>query len=81
MAGFQVYVNDGEKRSGYLAATGGLTEWAERAAQFPTLAAASAHIAERGWENDSSVRPGRVTAYVSNVPCSRRVPCACCSAK
>lgn len=65
---FQVYVNDGEKRSGYLCATGGLTDWAERAAQFPTLDAATAHIAERGWENDSSVRPGRVTAYVSNVP-------------
>lgn len=77
----QIYVNDGEKSSGYLCAAGGLTAWEEHAAKFPTLAAASAHIAERGWDNDSSVRPGRITAFVSNVPCSRRAPCTCCHAK
>lgn len=65
---YQVYVNDGTRRAGFLCCTGGLTDSAERAAQFPSLAAASADIAARGWDNDTSVRPGRVTAYVTNVP-------------
>ncbi len=73
MAGFRVWVNipNSSVRSGYLArdarphhpATAQTVAWPTSAALFPSQEAAEGAIGERGWEYDTSVRAGKVTAY------------------
>ena len=67
---YRIYVNDGTKRGGYLCSRG-LTPWIAEATPFPTLDVATAEIKARGWANDTSVHPGRVTAYVTNAVADR----------
>lgn len=69
---FGVYINEpkGEHLSGYLCASSArlITPWAREAQRFDTLEDAHAEIARRGIDRDTSVRPGRLTAYACWVP-------------
>jgi hypothetical protein len=59
----RIWVNVGERRSGYAMASGKLTACAEQALTFATLSAANNWITTSGWNNAAGVEPGKINAY------------------
>lgn len=66
---FAIWINGKSNAdSAHMSLDGKPTFTAALVQRFNTLAEATAEITRRGWENSTSVRPGRTTAYVVSVP-------------